>query len=265
MIELSGYRILEEIYNGVNTVVYRGYNDRYGQPVIVKVLKSDYPTIEEIARLKHEYQIAQSLDCAGIVKTYSLESNQNRFALILEDFGGISLTEYLTSRKLALVEFLRFAIDLTDALAYLHKSSIIHKDIKSANIIINSVTKTAKIADFSIASRQGVENQNIGPVLELLGTLAYMSPEQTGRMNRTIDYRTDFYSLGVTFYEILAGSLPFTTQDAMELVHCHLAKQPVPLQDRNPEIPAAISSIVMKLLAKTAEERYQSAAGLKFD
>jgi len=265
MLELSGYRIVEEIYNGVNTVVYRGYCHTSGQTIIVKILKADYPTIEEIARLKQEYQIVQKFDSAGIVKAYSLENYQNGLALILEDFGGISLRQYLTSQKLSLSEFLRIAIDLTEALAYLHKSSIIHKDIKSANIIINPSTGTVKIADFSMASLQGVENQNLGTVLELVGTLAYMSPEQTGRMNRSVDYRTDFYSLGVTFYEMLAGSLPFTTQDTMDLVHCHLAKQPVPLHEQNPEIPEAISSIAMKLLAKTAEERYQSAAGLKFD
>ncbi|MEG4309765.1 MULTISPECIES: protein kinase domain-containing protein [unclassified Microcoleus] len=264
MLGLNGYRIVQELHSGVKSLVYRGYREADQQPVIVKLLKSEYPTLEEVTRLRNEYKIAQPLDSSSITKVYSLENYRNSFALILEDFGGSSLDQLLTNQTLPVTEVLRIAIVLIDALDYLHRHSIIHKDIKPANIIINSTTGEVKLTDFSISSRLQQENQSVSNPSELAGTLAYLSPEQTGRMNRSVDYRTDYYSLGVTLYELLAGQLPFATVEPMELIHCHLAKQPLPLCEIR-EIPQVISDIVMKLLAKTAEERYQSAAGLKFD
>jgi predicted ATPase/serine phosphatase RsbU (regulator of sigma subunit)/tRNA A-37 threonylcarbamoyl transferase component Bud32 len=264
MLGLNGYRIVQEIHSGVKSLVYRGYRERDQQPAIVKLLKSEYPTLEEVTRLRNEYKIAQPLDCPSITKVYSLENYRNSFALILEDFGGSSLDHLLTNQTLPVTEVLRIAIVLVDALNYLHRHSIIHKDIKPGNIIINSTTGEVKLTDFSISSRLQQENQSVSNPSELAGTLAYLSPEQTGRMNRSVDYRSDYYSLGITLYQMLAGQLPFVTEDPMELIHCHLAKQPLPLCEIR-EVPQVISDIVMKLLAKTAEERYQSAAGLKFD
>ena len=264
MLGLNGYRIVQEIHSGVKSLVYRGYRERDQQPAIVKLLKSEYPTLEEVTRLRNEYKIAQPLDCPSITKVYSLENYRNSFALILEDFGGSSLDQLLANQTLSLTEILRIAIVLIDALDYLHRHSIIHKDIKPANIIINSTTGEVKLTDFSISSRLQQENQSVSNPSELAGTLAYFSPEQTGRMNRSVDYRSDYYSLGMTLYQMLAGQLPFVTEDPMELIHCHLAKQPLPLCEIR-EIPQVISDIVMKLLAKNPEERYQSAAGLKFD
>ncbi|MEG4023844.1 AAA family ATPase [Microcoleus sp. S13C4] len=264
MIVISGYEIIENIYEGVRTVVYRGIRNRDRQLVIVKTIKNDYPSLEQITNLRQEFIITQNLDSEGIVKSYNLENYQNSLALILEDFGGLSLYHFMADNNLSVTEFLRVAIALSETLIYLHQVPIIHKDIKPSNIIINPETGKVKLADFSISSRLELKNQSISNPNLLEGTLAYMSPEQTGRMNRAIDYRTDFYSLGVTFYEMLTNQLPFTTTDPMELVYCHIAKQPVPPKEVA-EIPQAVSDIVMKLLAKNAEDRYQSAAGLKFD
>ncbi|MBW4680444.1 MAG: AAA family ATPase [Microcoleus vaginatus WJT46-NPBG5] len=264
MLALSGYHVTEEIVSGIRTVIYRGCDERAQRPVIVKTLKSEYPTLEEITCLRQEYTLTKSLNCEGIVKSYSLEKYRNSFALVIEDFGGQSLAEFLAEQKIQLIEVLLIAVALAKALDYLHKIPIIHKDIKPSNIIINPSTKEVKLTDFSSASRLHLQKTTSSHSNLLEGTLAYMSPEQTGRMNRSVDYRTDFYSLGVTLYEVLTGQLPFTTTDPMELVHCHLAKQPLPVS-KVKGIPQAVSDIVMKLLAKTAEDRYQTAAGLKFD
>jgi predicted ATPase/signal transduction histidine kinase/DNA-binding NarL/FixJ family response regulator/tRNA A-37 threonylcarbamoyl transferase component Bud32 len=265
MLTLPGYKLIQEIHSGINTVIYRGQRELDNQQVIIKFLKSEYPTLSECARLKHEYEINNFLDSAGVVQAYSLENYQNHLAIIFEDFGGESLKNYISCRKLKILEFLKIATILANTLAYVHQNNIIHKDIKPSNIIINPETEIVKITDFAIASRLSKENHKISTADLLEGTLAYMSPEQTGRMNRSIDYRTDFYSLGITFYELLTGNLPFSATEPMELVHCHIAKTPAPPQQINPEVPAAVSEIVMKLLAKTAEERYQSALGLKAD
>ena len=267
---LPGYQISTSISDGFNTSVYRGIRESDEQPVIIKILKAEFPTLEQITRLKNEYKITQHLHVESIVKSYSLETYQNRLALILEDFGGNSLSQII-SEKLNLTAFLNIGIQLASALNSLHLNCIIHKDIKPSNIIINLETGTVKITDFSIASRLSKENPQINSANLVEGTVAYMSPEQTGRMNRTLDYRSDFYSLGVTFYEMLTGELPFISSDILELVHCHIAKHPAPLcecrknQENGDKIPQVVSEIVMKLLAKNAEDRYQTAAGIKAD
>ena len=262
---LPGYEFVEEIATGLSTIVYRGRRKSDNCPVIVKLPSSEYPTLEEITRLKQEYNIAQKLDCQGTIKAYGLEKYKNGLALILEDVVGASMKKIFTSEKLHLRELLRIAIALADTLAEMHGMGIIHKDIKPSNIIINCETGQVKLIDFGIASRLSQENATVSNPNSLEGTLAYMSPEQTGRTNRAIDYRCDYYALGATLYEMLTGQLPFTSNDAMELVHCHLAVEPVAPHQLKPEIPEAISAIVMKLLAKNAEDRYQSAEGLKYD
>ncbi|MEG4320034.1 MULTISPECIES: AAA family ATPase [unclassified Microcoleus] len=300
-LRISGYDLQEIIHQGTNTAIYRAVSLTNGQPAILKVLNTEYPTLEQITRLKHEYQIAVYLDCQYTVKVDRLETHPNCLVLVLEDFGGISLKQWMAkagnacrisamcdtktlagggqsagidttvvqaataSYQLSIAQFLNIAIQLAKALVFLHQNQIIHKDIKPANVIVNAETNRVKLADFSIASRLNKETPNLKNPDRLEGTLAYMSPEQTGRMNRDVDYRSDFYSLGVTFYELLTGKLPFRSTDPLELVHCHIAKQPIAIPQLNPQIPQVLAEIVEKLMAKNAEDRYQSAAGLLAD
>jgi predicted ATPase/signal transduction histidine kinase len=268
-VKIPGYRISEELYNGSRTLVYRGYRETDSIPVVIKLLKNPYPSFSELLQFRNQYTIAKNLNSPLIVQTYSLEPYQNGYALVMEDFGGISLKDYFTSNQTryiaSLQQFLEIAIALCNTLDVLYRERIIHKDIKPANILINPETKEVKLIDFSIASLLPRETQTLINPNVLEGTLTYISPEQTGRMNRGIDYRTDFYSLGVTFYELLTGKLPFKSNDPMELVHCHIAKPSPLVHEINSEIPSVLSEIVTKLMAKNAESRYQSALGIKFD
>lgn len=273
-IDLVGYSIGEQLYAGTRTLVYRGIKKSDNQPVVIKLLRNEFPRFNELVHFRNQYVIAKNLDLPGIVKPYSLESYDRRYSLIMEDFGGISLCSYLATltqaskeslKGLPIIEFLSIAIQIAEILDGLYRHRVIHKDIKPANILINPNSKQVKLIDFSISSLLPKETQILQNINVLEGTLPYISPEQTGRMNRGIDYRTDFYSLGVTFYELLAGQLPFQVDDPMELLHCHLAKQPIPVCEINPEIPLVLSEIVSKLMAKNAEDRYQSAIGLKYD
>ncbi|MBD2449909.1 AAA family ATPase [Nostoc sp. FACHB-152] len=263
-VTIPGYHITEELYNGSRTQVYRGYRQNDSLPVVVKLLKNPFPSFSELVQFRNQYTIAKNLNSPLIIQTYSLEPYQNGYVLVMEDFGGISLQEWVLARNLqSLTEFLPIAIALCNTLEILYREQIIHKDIKPSNILINPQTKQIKLIDFSIASLLPRETQTLISPNVLEGTLAYISPEQTGRMNRGIDYRTDFYSLGVTFYELLTGELPFQADDAMELIHSHIAKTPPAINSKN--IPHVLSDIVMKLMAKNAEDRYQSVLGLKFD
>ncbi|WP_228058714.1 ATP-binding protein [Nostoc sp. LEGE 06077] len=267
MLKILGYQLSEELYNGLRTLVYRGYREVDNKPVVIKLLKNPYPSFSELVQFRNQYTIAKNLHTSGIIETYNLEPYQNGYVIVMEDFGGISLKDYFISKKPQfagfLHEFLEIAIALCNILDKLYRYDIIHKDIKPSNILINPETKQVKLIDFSIASLLPRETQTLINPNILEGTLAYISPEQTGRMNRLIDYRTDFYSLGVTFYELLTGELPFPSNDAMELLHCHIAKKPPKIT--SVEIPQALADIVMKLMAKNAEDRYQSTLGLKYD
>ncbi len=271
MITINGYQVNTKVYESSNSIVYQGIRDNDHQSVIIKVLKQDYPTESELTRYKQEYQLNHSLNFAGVIKAYELQKYHSTLVIIFEDFGGNSLKNWLTKRQVTLEEFLKLAIQITNSLGAIHGVNIIHKDINPSNIIYNPDTGEIKLIDFGISTQLLRETPTLKNPHVLEGTLAYISPEQTGRMNRCLDYRTDFYSLGVTFYELLTGKLPFETTEPMELVHCHLAKQPIPPHQQqsltltSPQIPQLLSDIVLKLMAKTAEERYQSAWGIKAD
>ncbi|BAY23100.1 two-component hybrid sensor and regulator [Calothrix sp. NIES-2100] len=261
LVKIPGYQVREELYNGSRTLVYRAVRESDRQPVVLKLLKNPYPSFHELVQFRNQYNIAKNLHYPLIIQIYSIEAYQNAYMLVMEDFGGISLKEM--GDIASLEEFLQVAIALCNILDILYRDRIIHKDIKPSNILINPQTKQVKLIDFSIASLLPRETQSLISPNLLEGTLAYISPEQTGRMNRLIDYRTDFYSLGVTFYELLTGELPFKSNDPMELVHCHIAQLPKPIPSEN--IPQVLSDIVMKLMDKNAEDRYQSTLGIKFD
>ncbi|MGD1805024.1 trifunctional serine/threonine-protein kinase/ATP-binding protein/sensor histidine kinase [Dapis sp. BLCC M126] len=268
---IPGYKISSQLYVGSRTTVYRAIREPESLAVVMKMLTSEYPSFNELLQFRNQYNISKNLNIPGIIRPLSLEYYGNGYILVMEDNGEISLQEYIKTNILSIVEFLEIAIQLTNILRKLHQSNVIHKDIKPANILIHPQTKQVKLIDFSIASLLPKETQEIKSPNILEGTLAYISPEQTGRMNRGIDYRSDFYSLGVTFYELLTGELPFTSDDLMELVHCHIAQMPMPLStsftktENRGEIPQVLSDIVMKLMAKNAEDRYQSGLGLKYD
>lgn len=265
---IASYNLLDLLYEGTTTCLYRAKAASTGNlgatSVIIKTLKAEYPTIDQLTRLRHEYQILQDLKIAGIVQPLALENYGNGLALILSDFDGESLAKAIAKQRFQLNIFLQITIHLAAILAQLQQQNIVHRDIKPDNILINEKTGEVRLIDFGISIRLTRENSTIN-TNGLTGTLSYMSPEQTERMNRSIDYRTDFYSLGVTFYEMLTGQLPFPATDALEIIHCHIAKTPVAPHLVHPDIPEEVSNIVMKLLAKTAEDRYQSALGLKAD
>ncbi|MBD2231161.1 EAL domain-containing protein [Phormidium tenue] len=271
MIELPGYQRLDQLHVGVKSLVYRGRRLADGQTVVIKVLRSERPTPDELMQFRHQFAIACSLHAPNIVQPYELLPYHQSYALILEDFGGISLKQWMDHRRdegkgeLELLEFFEIAQQLTAILKHLNDQGIIHKDIKPSNLLIHPETRQVKLTDFSLASRLPRE-AILGQRHSMLeGTLAYISPEQTGRINRGVDYRTDYYSLGITLYELLTGQVPFTADTLMGLVYCHIAKAPPPIASVNPSVPAVVAAIVSRLMAKNPEDRYQSAVGLHHD
>ena len=271
MLTLSGYQIIDQIYESSNSLIYRGYREADNQPVILKTLRDAYPSPERIACYQREYDITHNLHFTGIVQVYAWETHQQRPVLVLEDFGGSSLTELQLAGEIELEQFLQLAISIVESLTQIHSANIIHKDINPSNIVFNPNTRQVKIIDFGISTVLSRETQSFKNPNVLEGTITYISPEQTGRMNRAIDYRSDFYSLGGTFYKLLTGEVPFQGDDALGLIHCHIAKQPDQFKIQNSKfkneqtIPQVLCDIVMKLMAKNAEDRYQSASDIQAD
>ena len=238
--------------------------DRGRHAVLLVVPVGEHPTPNSLNRLTHQYQLKDDLNDAWAARPLDLVRERGRTMLVLRDPGGEPL-DRLIGPPMEIGFFLRLAIGLATALGGLHEHGFVHKDIKPTNILVNSATGQAWLTGFGIASRLPRERQAPQPPEFIAGTLAYMAPEQTGRMNRSIDSRSDLYSLGVTLYQMLTGSLPFMASKPMDWVHSHIARNPVPPSERLDTVPAAVSAIVMKLLAKAAEERYQTASGIEKD
>ena len=224
----------------------------------------EHPAPATLDRLAHEYGLKDELDGAWAARPLEIIRERGRTVLVLEDPGGEPL-EGLLGQPMALGRFLHLALGLVATIAALHQRGLIHKDIKPAHILVDRTSGAVHLTGFGIASRLPRQRQAPDPPAMIAGTLAYMAPEQTGRMNRSIDARSDLYAVGVTLYQMLTGSLPFAAAEPVEWVHCHIARQPVPPAQRLPGVPAVLSAIIMKLLAKTAEERYQTAPGLERD
>ena len=263
MVDLSRY-IFEAVRKDEEFVLYRGQSQDDASQVLVLSPVLHDPAPESLKRLEHEYSLRESLDPAWAARPMAMARYRDRAALVSTDPSGVPLDQLL-GRPLEVAFSLRLAVNLSAAIGQLHQRGLIHKDIKPANVLVNSDTGQCWLMGFGIASRLPSERRVPEPPEFVAGTLAYMAPEQTGRMNRSIDSRSDLYALGVTLYEMVTGSLPFTASDPMEWVHCHIARQPVSPKQRVKNIPASVSAIIMKLLAKTAEERYQTAAGVESD
>ncbi len=262
---IKQYKITDRLAEIGSTLVCRGRRTGNGEPVVLKILKTDVATRDEVARFRREFEITSKLNLPGVVKVRGLEEYRGGLMMVMEDIGGQSLDRILDQAPLSLTESLELAVALAETVGLMHRQRIIHKNINPSNIIWNSQTKQLNLIDFGLADEMPMRSVTPQPPAGLEGTLEYISPEQTGRMNRYVDYRTDFYSLGVTFYRMLTRKLPFEADDALGLVYCHIAKIPIPPNVLNPDIPETVSLIVMKLMAKMADDRYLSAWGLKTD
>ncbi|MFW5908723.1 MAG: ATP-binding protein, partial [Desulfosalsimonas sp.] len=262
--EIPGYTISGLIEETQHSAVYRGKKNDTGRPVIIKTIREISPGFSETARIRREYELLRKLDIKGVVRVIETIDTGDSIALVMEDFGGISLKRF-SGTPFEIRNFLDFALRLARTLNTLHSHNISHRDIKPGNILYNSGTDELKFTDFGTATELTLAGEQLYNSRLIEGTLAYMAPEQTGRMNCDVDYRTDFYSLGATFYDMLTGNPPFTTGELMDVIHAHIARKPVSPHILRPEVPEVVSNIVMKLLEKGPQERYQSGSGLAAD
>lgn len=270
MIKIPGFTIEQVLYEGSKTTVFSAIRDEDQQAVVLKTTSSDYPDEKYLARMRASYSLLKEIKHKNIPQYLDLKAFNNRLVLVVENTGGKTLQRFLSEEQLQskgidLELFFDIALQLVDALEVLHKNHIIHKDINPSNIVINERSGDVQLIDFDIATKVVEEQSDPQTFSEFSGTLGYISPEQTGRMNRKIDYRTDFYSLGITFYQLLSGHKPFQSDDPLSLVHAHIAENAVPLHEVNPDIPIYLSQLIEKLMAKSTEDRYQGCDGLRHD
>lgn len=266
----SEYKIIEQLYESNSSVVSRVLRSNNQQPFILKQLNKAYPTLLDLARFKTEYETMRRLEIAGVSQVHGIEKNQNSLAFFLEDIDGRSLDRLFPLLEMGLKKKISLAIQILEIIGQIHQQGFIHKDINPSNIVWNQETGQVRIIDFGISAELSNKNPEFqNPEFQnpefTEGTRSYISPEQTGRMNRVVDYRTDFYSFGVTFYEMLTDTLPFKSKDTMEVVHSHIAKHPRQPHEVNPQIPVQLSDITLKLMAKRSEDRYQSTFGIISD
>ncbi|MFV8751965.1 protein kinase domain-containing protein [Nannocystaceae bacterium ST9] len=260
---LSGYREVRLLRASRRAQVYEAVRNSDGRPVIAKV--SEFGSEELESRVEHEFALVRALDVEGVVRALDLQRVGDQWVLLLERVPGVDLATYAGGHALALDEFLDIAIQLANILARVHERRIIHRDIKPTNVLIDPDTGRVSLADFGISVLLESERRHIYDPEVLEGTLPYISPEQTGRTGRPVDFRSDLYSLGVTFYELLTGRRPFAQTAPLELIHAHLARVPDPPRLRRPDLPEPLDRLVVKLLAKASEHRYQTARGLAAD
>ena len=265
MIQLSGYRIIERLQSGGQCSLYRGIRLEDDTRVIIKVNDATDAGPQARARLEREFMLTRTLRDEGLATAVAMESAGRHCALIFPDSGRVSLADYLEGRSMPLSSTFRIARQIAETLGRLHAHDVVHKDVKPANILIDPRTLSAQLADFGIAAAHVRENASGRAPEDIEGTLRYIAPEQTGRMNRSIDGRADLYALGATLYEMLTKRPPFDLEDPAELVHRHLTVLPRPPSELDPAVPEPLSRLVMKLLAKDPEDRYQSASGLAHD
>ncbi|SBS25195.1 Autoinducer 2 sensor kinase/phosphatase LuxQ [Marinomonas spartinae] len=266
MILVPGYTTQSLLFDGRHSLVLRGVRNRDALPVIIKLLKQEFPSVEQLNCFREEFLLQQRLShIDGICRVLSLEKLGHSLFLVMEDIGGESIAQILHSAPLRLEETLQLTNQLSNTLEAIHQAQVVHGDINPNNVIWNRETGECCLIDFGIAKELSTAIDKAIPVFSLSGSLGYISPEQTGRMNRMLDYRSDFYSLGATLYACLTGEPPFTHHDPIELIHSHLAISPIPPNQVDPRIPQVVSDIILKLLSKSIEERYQSARGLGCD
>jgi predicted ATPase/signal transduction histidine kinase len=258
------FKVTKVVHAGGGVFLYRAVRDADSRAVVIKALDPRQGNTRDIERLKHEYELGSTLDVAAVAKPLELVTYEGMPALVMEDFDGESL-DHLLGAPMEVGQFLPLAVHIAEAVAEIHRQHVIHKDLKPQNILVSPASGVVKIAGLGIATRLPREHRAAQPPRLIEGSLPYMSPEQTGRMNRAIDSRSDLYSLGVTFYELLTGRLPFEARDPLEWVHCHVAHAPQPPSALVPALPEVLSTLVLKLLAKMAEDRYQTARGLQHD
>ncbi|KPA11708.1 multi-sensor signal transduction multi-kinase [Candidatus Magnetomorum sp. HK-1] len=263
MNSFPGFQIIESIYESPTTQVLRCRRNADKTRVIIKNISQEFPSSEMLACFRNEYQIADMLDFDGIIQMYALKNTGNGLMIIMEDFDAISLQQMIARKKMNLEFFLDIAIKTSTILGKIHQKSVIHQDVTTSNIVINPETACVKFIDFGFSVDLSAKKPQRSEHIQ--GTLSYISPEQTGRMDRKVDYRSDFYSYGVCLYEMITGRLPFVTEDPLRLIHCHIAKSPLSPHELNLDIPRPVSNIIMKLMAKNPEDRYQNIDGIKVD
>ena len=265
MVTVPGYQLKNQIYKCETYAVYRGFSEGDDQPVILKMLNTKDPSALGFEQYQHEFNVLRSLEGEGIVRAFDLITDKEKIVLIYEDIGAELLENLMGKVAFSMAERLAIAVGLTAALGQVHHAGFLHRSINPANILYHPETSRVQLINFEMAT-QLVSDQQYSDGSEIsLKTMAYIAPEQTGKMNRPLDYRSDLYSLGATLYELFTGRQIFEGKDLLEFIHSHIAILPISLHKVNPLVPTTLSNIIMKLLAKEAEDRYRCAAGIRYD